>query len=491
MAHTCRGALGALVVLTALASGAEGIEKPNLVAEGPGGTEWRLELNNRVREEFADWFDPGPSSPQHDFRYQFFASRLQAGVRVTRGPAEAFFQYQHTVLENVPDDGPGPGGTYFANTHQNLQEQGWLRQGWIKGTHVIGDWALTLTGGRQLYYDGLETGAHEPNLQWIKQFRVAERLIGPFDYTHIGRSFDGVRLNADTAAVNVTAFGLYPTSGGFEISAGRHVDITLAGLSATLKDQGWFERSDARLWGIYYEDDRFDDHPILAADNRAKPAREADRQPIHIGTIGTNLARVEPVGAGKADGLVWVAGQFGDWQSQDHIAWAYALEAGYQLTETWSAPWLRGGFFRSSGDDDPADDEHHTFFQLIPTARLYAQTPFFNLMNNQDLFAQLIVKPLAQLTVRSEFHWLQATESRDLLYSGGGATKNDFFGFATTPLGGARDIGYLADVAFTYKPVDFVALYVYYGHVFGEEALQRAFVGRNANYGYVEGAVAF
>jgi hypothetical protein len=158
----------------------------------------------------------------------------------------------------------------------------------------------------------------------------------------------------------------------------------------------------------------------------------------------------------------------------------------------WAKPWLRGGVFRSSGDDDPKDGVHETFYQVLPTARLYAQTPFYNLMNQQDTFLQLLLQPLARLNVRTEFHWLRATERKDLFYSGSGATKSDFFGYAGSPTGDHRQIGYLADLALTVKATDFLTLYAYYGHVFGQDVIAESFhAGSDANYGYLEATVSF
>jgi hypothetical protein len=317
-------------------------------------------------------------------------------------------------------------------------------------------------------------------------------LIGPFDFTHIGRSFDGLRVAGDTPALNLTGFALWPTSGGFEISAGRGMDVNLAGASATLKDHPGFDRTEARAFWIYYHDGRASDGDVVVLDNRPLPARQADRRDLDVHTLGADVLHVEPLGPGKADALLWVAGQVGDWQSLAQGAWALAIELGYQLPDVWAAPWVRAGFFRSSGDGDPADHDHHTFFQLIPTARVYAFTPFYNLMNDQDTFVQLIAKPLAGVSVRSDFHWLQVSNGNDILYFGGGATKQDFFGYGGTPAGGDRQIGYVTEISVSWKPLPVLELAAYYGHTFGGAVVQNGFPGRDdIDYGFVESTVSF
>src|SRR5262249_24355941 len=162
--------------------------------------------------------------------------------------------------------------------------------------------------------------------------------------------------------------------------------------------------------------------------------------------------------------LVWAAAQTGDWGRQDHAAWAYAIEGGYQLPRLVSQPWLRIGYDRSSGDDDPNDGHDRTFFQALPTARIYAQLPVFNLMNDQDVFAELVLRPTQRVTVRTGYHWLSLTERADLWYSGGGATNDDVFGYAGAPSGGGRELAHLVDLSVTVALLERLTLGGYYGH---------------------------
>ena len=48
---------------------------------------------------------------------------------------------------------------------------------------------------------------------------------------------------------------------------------------------------------------------------------------------------------------------------QTHRAFSVAVEAGHEWSAAPWRPWLRAGFLRASGDDDPADDRHGTFFR--------------------------------------------------------------------------------------------------------------------------------
>jgi hypothetical protein len=487
-----------LAAIAALAAGAPmaravEIARPDLTTAGPAGSLLRLEASHMMRGEFVDWFDAGPGSNN---RYTFWGQRFQAGVRVerkaladTRTDLEAFFQFQHTLIANVPADAPGPGGTYFANTRDSFQQQAIFRQGWLTLATRFAEDRLAITGGRTRYRDGGETVPKDPTLRWLKTHRIAERLIGPFDYTFVGRSFDGVTVGYDRANVNATGFWSRPTTGGFEISGGRSIDdIDIAGVALTAANPPNLDPTDARLFWIYYDDAR----DVVRLDNRPLSIRTlAAGRATTLHTIGANAAHVFPLGPGRLDVLAWVAGQTGDWQRQDHRAWAYDFETGYQLPDVPWDPWLRVVFFRSSGDPDATDDTHESFFQILPTARLYAQTPFYNMMNNQDLFAQLLLQPLSRLGVRADLHYLRATEGADFVYFGGGATKEDFFGYGGVPAAGEREIGYFAEVALTWTPVDVLRFYAYYGHVFGGDVLRANFADEDLDYGYLEMTVSF
>jgi hypothetical protein len=398
-------------------------------------------------------------------------------------------EMQDTELANVPEDASlapplgnlGAGATYFANTRQSPQGELFLKQGHL----TLQGAGVTATLGRFEYRDGLETTPADPALALLKRTRIAERLVGPFDFTHVTRSFDGGRVVWEDPTWNVTAWGARPTQGGYEVSANTDVsDVWLSGIAATLKRlRGVTSPVDARLFYLFYRDTRSD---VVKVDNRPLAVREADRQPIGINTGGAHAIGRFAAGPGAFDLLLWGALQAGHWGALDHAAWAYAVEGGYQLAGVPLTPWLRLGYDRSSGDADPEDDKHRTFFQVIPTPRIYAQTPFYNLMNSGDLFLELMLRPHERVFVRTDWHWLQVTEGDDLWYQGGGVTKRSTFGYAGSPAGGQRDLGQLLDVTVTVALLKQLTLGTYFGHVFGGDVIGASFAGSDANYGYVE-----
>ena len=454
------------------------------------GGDWRDRVtfiaSERLRGEFVDWFRPRPGAAVPGAnRYAFVASQLRAGLSVVLPHAQLTLVAQDTRLGNLPDDGSlpppvgnlGPGAIYFANTKQRTQGEPFLKLGFLTLRRA----GLTATVGRYEYRDGLETVPGDPTLATLKRMRIAERLVGPFEFTHVTRSFDGVRLAWDRPAWNVTVFGTRPTQGGFEVSANPELDLTLAGAAVSLKRLPSFPPADARLFYLYYRDGR----DVAKVDNRP-PAARSDRAPIALHTAGGHGLTVIDLGPGRLDLLGWVAVQAGDWGADDHLAWAYAAETGYQLPALFAAPWLRVGYDRSSGDGNPTDHHHRTFFQLLPTARTYAQLPFYNLMNTGDAFAQVLLTPHRDVSLRCDYHWLTLTDARDLWYSGGGATTGRIFGYAGAPSGGQHDLAQVVDLSATVSVLPQLAVNGYYGHAFGGDVVRATFAGRAANYGFVE-----
>ena len=158
-----------------------------------------------------------------------------------------------------------------------------------------------------------------------------------------------------------------------------------------------------------------------------------DHQNIRIGTYGGDFITAIPAGPGQIDLLGWGVLQNGQWGYLNQHSGAYTVEGGYQLTHVASTPWLRGGWYRGTGDNNPNDTKHGTFVELLPTPRGYARFPIYNLMNLEDGFVQLIDRPNPKWELRSDLHWLQLTSPHDLWYQGGGPFDNKVAGYTGRP----------------------------------------------------------
>ncbi|OGL39995.1 MAG: hypothetical protein A3C43_06235 [Candidatus Schekmanbacteria bacterium RIFCSPHIGHO2_02_FULL_38_11] len=458
----------------------------------------KLSINGEVRfrYEYNDWFATQASSANNDYWFMFNRTRL--GLKFDSKYISAYVQGQYVHLIHLPDDGiaPAPAGalgvgpTYYAsNTSQGKSPHGLvLRSAYIDLKNVF-DSGVSTRLGRFDYSDGLEVITDDPKIMWVKRNRVGERLIGAFGYSAVTRAFDGFQVGYDNSTMNLTVMGSHPTQGGFEINASKDMeDIKLLSTSLTVKKSALVPNGEERLFYIYYKDDR---SKVPRVDNTGLVSDNAD---IEINTFGANFVGAYDFGPGQVDVMAWGAVQFGRWYQQDHKAFAATAEAGYQFTKVPWKPWLRVGYFVGSGDNDTNDGDHETFFQLLPTARSYARFPIFNMMNNEDTSGMLIIKPLDNLTVRSDFHLLRLKEKNDRWYSGAGATREGgmIFGYAGRPSNNKKDLGKLLDVQVDYDIFKFLTLTAYYAHFFGDRVVQKIFTEKNdADFMYFETVFKF
>ena len=150
-------------------------------------------------------------------------------------------------------------------------------------------------------------------------------------------------------------------------------------------------------------------------------------------------------------------------------------------------PWLRGGFTEGSGDGNPNDSTHGTFFQVLPTPRPYARFPFFNMMNMQDGFGSLMLRPSSKVAVTSEFHSLRLSNGNDLWYSGGGAFQPWTFGYTGRSTSGRRSLANLYDTGVDYRVSRSLTLTAYFGYAQGLAAIEKIYTqGATGQFGYLE-----
>ncbi|MSQ47818.1 MAG: hypothetical protein EXR78_05415 [Deltaproteobacteria bacterium] len=380
----------------------------------------------RLRGEFWGWFDDkGP----YESNYNFFGSVARGMVSWKDDAFDVVFEAQNSSLANLPDESVAPapkgalglGAVYFAHNRRQNDTNIFLKQAYIT-LKKVGVEGPMLKGGRFDFSEGNEVLTKDPALDWLKNARISQRLIGSFPFSHVGRAYDGTHVAFTRGPVNLTLMASHPTQGGFDLAGMKEmneIDLLYGAINLTKPEFAQF--MDTRFFYIYYGDGR----GLLKSDNRPAPVRTADKQDISLHTEGAHWIAALPTAIGTIDLLAWGALQQGQWGKLDHSAWAWDVEMGWQPNLPPLKPWVRIGYGRSSGDDNPRDGDHDTFFQILPTARLYSYSTFYNLMNNDDAFIQLILRPFPGLMTRSEFHVIRLGEGKDLWYSGSGATLSD------------------------------------------------------------------
>jgi Alginate export len=436
------------------------------------------------------FFEPPPGGGNHD--YVFFANRLFGGVQHTGRAVDLTAALQYVQFGWLPSNavGPGPLGTgavYYAHAGRSDSHQVYLRYANVRLKRLLP--STTIQVGRMAYGSGGETVSGNPKLDAIKLQHVAARLIGEFGWSIYQRAYDGVRVDSARSRWAATGFAFHPTQGGFEDAAGLMMpDVTVLGGAVTMRAASSSPSVQYQGFVYRYRDTR---HVTQRPDNTGRAALAAD---IGINTFGATIVAA-PASRGNRqwDALLWVALQTGSWYEQTHHAASIAVEIGHQWTAAHWQPWLRGGYLYASGDRNPSDARHGTFFEMLPTVRQYAQSALYSQMNNRDLFAQLLVRPRANVNVRLDWHRIGLASSRDGWYFGSGATqqRGSIFGFATRPSFGARDLATIEEGSIDYAiaPHWSVNGYLALGRAGG--VVKPAFAGHALTFAYLENVLQF
>jgi hypothetical protein len=447
----------------------------------------------RSRLENWHWFTPDSGDPS----YAFLGNHARLNLTHTGKARDWTVELAAPILLGLPDNAIAPGAqgqlgmgaSYFASNDQARNTAMiFPKQAFVRWKGLFGSAANSLRLGRFEFQDGSEVTAKNPTIGTVKRDRVHQRLIGPFVFTHAMRSFDGFHFIHNKPKLNLTLIGAVPTRGVFQVDGWGWMKTAFLYASATGQVQrGSANTGEWRLFAIYYHDWR----QVLKQDNRPLALRQADQGQVTNVTYGGHYLHVTETKAGPVDLLAFWAGQSGKWGALDHLAGMINLEAGLQpkiLPKL--RPWLRGGYYHGSGDGNPNDTRHTTFFQILPTARPFARFPFFNMMNNEDIFGMLTLRPHAKLTLKSEVHGLSLASRNDLWYIGGGEFQPWSFGYqarAAGAAGGAKGLANLYDLSGDVTMNAHFAMTLYYGYAQGRSVTQAVYPrGKDGHLGYIE-----
>jgi alginate export protein len=433
----------------------------------------------RSRMYSWDWFGDAPNG-----EYTYGGSLFRFGLTESKKNLDWQVEFAVPALVNMPTSAvmPAPlgqlglGGSYAAaNSGATNSTSIFLKQGnfRIKGIGGIG--GQSIKAGRMEFLDGSEVTPAHGTLAALKRDRIAQRLLANFGWTDVQRSLDGAQYVLSMPKLNITAVAARPTEGVFQVSGWDELKINVF-YGALTGQHGKYAATDWRVFALGYSDYR---SGVVKTDNRAAAVRNLDGDSIDIGTYGGHILQIVPTATGPIDLLFWGALQNGSWGTQTHRAGAFAAEAGWQPAVLKTIkPWIRAGYNFGSGDGNAADGTHSTFFQVLPTPRIYARTPFYNMMNSKDAFAELILRP-KRVTVRSDIHSLRLADSTDLWYSGGGAFQATTFGYTGRPSNGQSTLGTLYDLSAEVTLTPHVVVGGYFGYATGGLVTQAIYTGGN------------
>jgi hypothetical protein len=443
----------------------------------------------RSRLYFWDWFQAATGDNQYEYTGNYL--RLNFAEKLTAWDWDAEFSIPFLLglptgaTDAAPQGALGFGSNYYTANHSSRSTAMiFPRQLFARFRGLGGVTGQTLLIGRFTFLDGSEIAPRNSTLATLKRDRVSARLLGDFGFTDVGRSFDGVHYSYSKASDDFTFVAAIPTRGVFQTDGWGWNRVGF-GYAAYTHEWGTGRHSaDTRFFALEYDDWRH----ILKTDNRPAAVRAKDTENIRINTFGGHSLHAFTTDAGTLDALAWGAAQTGRWGLQKQRSFALDFEGGFQpKILPLLRPWLRGGFTMGSGDKNPNDNTHGTFFQVLPTPRLYARFPFFNMMNSQDRFASLIQRPHSKITVSSEFHALRLSDPNDLWYSGGGAFQPWTFGYTGRSTSGRRSLANLYDTSVEYRANRRITLTAYVGYAQGLAAMKEIYPeGKNGQLGYLE-----
>jgi Alginate export len=434
----------------------------------------------RSRMYSWDWFGDAPNG-----EYTYGGSLFRFGLTESKKNLDWQVEFAVPALVNMPTSAvmPAPfgqlglGGSYAAaNSGATNSTSIFLKQGNFRIKGIGGIAGQSIKAGRMEFLDGSEVTPAHGTLAALKRDRIAQRLVANFGWTDVQRSLDGAQYVLSMPKLNITAVAARPTEGVFQVSGWDELKINVF-YGALTGQHGKYAATDWRVFALGYSDYR---SGVVKTDNRAAAVRNLDGDSIDIGTYGGHILQIVPTATGPVDLLFWGALQNGSWGTQTHRAGAFAAEAGWQPAVLKTIkPWIRGGYDFGSGDGNAADGTHSTFFQVLPTPRIYARTPFYNMMNSKDAFGELILRP-KRVTLRSDIHVLRLADSTDLWYSGGGAFQAATFGYTGRPSNGQATLGTLYDVSADVTLTPHVGVGGYFGYATGGLVTQAIYSGGNA-----------
>jgi hypothetical protein len=459
-------------------SSADAIHWGNLIVSG----------SVRTRVEAWDWFDSSANG-----NYTFSDTLIRLSLSQILNNFDWQLEFAVPILLGLPDNALAPapqlqaglGANYYSANHNSTNAAMiFPKQGYLRFKHLFDRDGDSVRVGRFEFFDGAEVAPKDETLAALKRDHVNQRLIGNFGFADVERSFDGAQFTAGDSRWNLTGMSALPTRGVFQVDGWGNLRTSVSYLGLTRQLPGQTSSSEWRLFGIYYDDFRH----VLKTDNRPAAVRSADMDNIKLGTYGGHFINVTTTPAGPVDFTLWGAFQTGAWGRQSDRAEAYDAEIGWQpRVLTRLRPWLRGTYTYGSGDKNPSDGEHGTFFQLLPTPRVYARYPFYNMMNLEDAAVELSLRPSKRLTLRSDFHSLRLASASDLWYVGGGAFQPWTFGFTGRNAGGARSLANLWDLSADYAFNTHFAAGLYYGYADGKAVMHKIYPhGPSSPYGFVE-----
>jgi hypothetical protein len=149
----------------------------------------------------------------------------------------------------------------------------------------------------------------------------------------------------------------------------------------------------------------------------------------------------------------------------------------------------------ATGDKDPTDGNNESFQNLFPSNHAhYGYMDEFGWRNLHNLRLQLTAQPTKKVSVEASFHAFWLAETTDYWYRANGlsTTRTRTPGGADVrTIGASSFAGTEVDLAFTWKATDWLTVHGGYSHFFAGDYLEDTGPGDDADFAYLQAALAF
>ncbi len=365
--------------------------------------DWRLSIGGEIKGRWESFDNLGFGAPPvNDDSVFLHRYMLHTDVKYKK-LLRVFFQGITAFVEDR-DSGPRP-----------IDENRWDIQQLFLDLRFLGeDVPLTLRFGRQ----DLNYGS--------------ARLISTLDWANTRRRFDGVKVFWTDDTWDIDMFYVKPTP------------VNLAKGMNRKPDRYDHDTDFYGLWVTYKAMPKHGIEGYFLAYDGTGPATNAN------GRMGDRC--VYTLGGrfwGKPapwDYELEAAGQLGSFAGDSVRAWMLSAVLGYTVPQF---PWqtrIGLGFDYASGDNDPGDRTHGTFFQHFPFGHAYLG--FIDLVGRQNIIAaraDLSMKPCKNVKFKLTYHTFCRASDTDALYNAGGGIVRG------GGLAGDNSIGHELDATLAYK----------------------------------------
>jgi hypothetical protein len=344
------------------------------------------------------------------------------GIRIFIQPqfSRAFAQEESTIAGNA--DAGNPNNVFD------------LHQGFLDLNQIGGSVASLRLGRQELIYG-------------------EERLVGAFNWSNIGRSFDAGKIRLEWERFSIDGFFAWN-----EKAAGNEYFTGLYG--------SWKVRPNMT----------FEGYSLLLWDN------DGDGAP---GVTGTKIVTIGDRLAGtlwneKFDYSVEATLQVGKTEPNNHLAYAAHVATGYTFTEAAWKPRLGIEYNLASGND-PGTAKVERFNNLFPTNHdKYGYIDFASWRNIHDIVASTSVKPVTGLLLKLDYHLFLLPEPADGIFRASGTQLRAGVAGASRLAG--HEIDFLAKYQWN-KWVNFLAGYSLFQ---GGEFFSDTGTNGTAHFAYVQ-----